>query len=256
MTTKDKLWYDTRRGFEKALEQGLGGLHEIASERHKAGYDRREHLQTWYILGYYCFDSCGNSMVITEGRPDYDTFNKTIPRILTDEEFREGMKSQNRHWTMTMGSVPPTVEVCPRCLEGWDLRNVVNYKSIHSDGAWMHYHKDCHGLKVLQNEVKFFVDILTESGINYTEMRFIPAEYPDRPTAPWFMIETEKGPVKIGYRRRVISISWEHSDLNVDGNELFKDESTTKDRSLVHAWGKEKAAEYLRALFEPAGANA
>jgi hypothetical protein len=48
----------------------------------------------------------------------------------------------------------------------------------------------------------------------------------------------------------VISIEWEHSDLNVDGNELFKEESTTKDKALIHAWGKEKAAEYLRALLE------
>lgn len=240
-------WYDTKEGFEKALKNGLGGLKEIANERHKAGYDRKERLGTWCVLGYFMFDACGNTMKITEGRPDYYTFGKTLPRVLTKEELDTG--KLHGCMSMTMGSIPPTVEVCPRCLEGWTLQNVSDYEPVHRNGEWTHYHQRCHDLKITQSEIEFFDEILKESGIKFSGRRIIPAEYPDRPTAPWFMVETDKGPVKIGYRRHVISIEWEHSQIEHDGEELFKNESTTKGKALVHAWGKEKAAEYLRKLL-------
>jgi hypothetical protein len=251
MTIATSPWYDTREGFEKALKSGLGGLREIADARRKAGYDEKKRLKTWYILGYFCFDACGNTMVITEGRPTYADFSKNVPRVLADAELKAVMG--NRHWTMTMGSVPPTVETCPRCLEGWTLRNVENYKSKHdySTETWTHYHKNCWDLKITQGEIEFFDEILKEAGLGGFERRLIPAEYPDRPTAPWFMVETDLGPVKIGYRRRVISIEWPHAEglKDVDGEELFKDEGVTKDHSLIHAWGKEKAVEYLKKLM-------
>ncbi len=243
-------WYDSKEGFEKALKGGLDGLRKIAKERGTAGYDRKERLTEWVVLGYFYFDVCGNTMKITEGRPDYHTFGKELPRVLTKEELDKG----KRHgWmTTTMCLIPPSDEVCPRCLEGWDLRNYADYKSSYDydTETRKHCHQKCHDLKVLQNETIFFEKIIADSQIKYTEIRLIPREYHDRP-APWFMIETEKGPVKIGYRRRVISIEWPHAEglKNVDGSKLFKDEGTTAMRTYVHAWGAEKAVEYLQKLI-------
>lgn len=246
-----KLWYDTKEGFEKALNMGLSGLKEIASERGSAGYDRKERLGIWIVLGYFYFDSCGNTMVITEGRPDYHTFKDYLPQVLTKEELDKGKRHGSM--SMTFGSIPPTQENCPRCLEGWNLRNVDTYMNTYdyTTETRRHYHKRCHDLMVTQNEIKRFTEILEDSGIQYTEMRLIPVEYPDRPSAPWFMIETDKGPVKIGKRRRVISISWDHAKGlgNVNGDELFKDEGVTTEKTLVHAWGSEKAVEYLQKLL-------
>lgn len=246
--TTTKVWYDTREGFEKALKGGLGGLKEISVARSEAYYDRKERLSWWLVLSHFIFDECGNTMVITENPPDYHTFKDYVPRVLTKEEWQKG--NIDRPMSYTMGSIPPTVKTCPRCLEGWDLRNVATHKTIRTqDDVWVHYHKKCHDLKVLQDEVTFFTKILEDSGIKYTEIRLIPAEYPDRPTAPWFMVVTPKGTIKIGYRRSVISISWEHSTLNVDGNVLFEKNGVTTDKSLVHAWGTKKAASYLQRLF-------
>ena len=47
------------------------------------------------------------------------------------------------------------------------------------------------------------------------------------------------------------SISWDHAEgLNgIDGNVLFEDEGVTKDKTMVHAWGKDKAVEYLQKLM-------
>jgi hypothetical protein len=62
---------------------------------------------------------------------------------------------------------------------------------------------------------------------------------------PWFVVVTDKGAVKIGWRKRVININWDQSGINSTAEELFKDEQTTKFDKTIHAWGYEKAKEYL-----------
>lgn len=66
---------------------------------------------------------------------------------------------------------------------------------------------------------------------------------------PWLVVTTPVGPITIGWRKRVISISWEDSDVKKTAEELFPDESTTKYDCLIHAWGYEKAAEYVTKLM-------
>jgi len=61
---------------------------------------------------------------------------------------------------------------------------------------------------------------------------------------PWWLIETEIGLVKIGWRKRVIQISWRDTPYRVTVTE----DDVTKDEDLVHAWGYPKALEYLTKL--------
>lgn len=70
----------------------------------------------------------------------------------------------------------------------------------------------------------------------YTEMR---------EANPWWLVETNIGLVKIGWRKRVIQISW--TDTAYRGSVTAED--TTKDDDMVHAWGYVKALEYLTALY-------
>ncbi len=65
---------------------------------------------------------------------------------------------------------------------------------------------------------------------------------------PWVMVTTQKGHIKLGWRKRVINIDWSESDIDLDGNEIFKDEKVTTGDKYVHAWGYEKAIEYLTKL--------
>ncbi|CAK0752665.1 hypothetical protein CCP1ISM_470007 [Azospirillaceae bacterium] len=58
---------------------------------------------------------------------------------------------------------------------------------------------------------------------------------------PWWLVKTDYGLVEIGWRKRVISISWE--DTKVRGI-VTKDE-LTKDEAYVHAYSIAKAVEYL-----------
>jgi hypothetical protein len=80
----------------------------------------------------------------------------------------------------------------------------------------------------------------------------IPNEYCDcyqcKQTSPWFMVTTTKGTIKIGWRKRVINIDW--STMNrEDAETLFPNEDVTKDDRLIHAWGYEKAKEYINKIL-------
>jgi hypothetical protein len=66
---------------------------------------------------------------------------------------------------------------------------------------------------------------------------------------PWLKVTTEKGVIKIGWRKRVIVIDWGESDITHNGTELFKEENVTTWDTGVHAWGYSKAKEYLEKLY-------
>jgi hypothetical protein len=69
-------------------------------------------------------------------------------------------------------------------------------------------------------------------------------------TSPWFLVTTAKGIIKIGWRKRVINIDWSNSDIKSTGDELFPNENVTKWETGIHAWGYEKAKEYINKLLE------
>lgn len=70
---------------------------------------------------------------------------------------------------------------------------------------------------------------------SYTELR---AQH------PWYLAMTPHGPVRIGWRKRVISINWEDTEVR----RILTEDDVTKDETMVHAWSYEKALEYLGCL--------
>jgi predicted metal-dependent RNase len=66
---------------------------------------------------------------------------------------------------------------------------------------------------------------------------------------PWFIITTNKGNIKIGWRKRVLCINWDQSGISKTAEELFSEEQTTKFDKTIHAWGYEKAKEYLEKIL-------
>jgi hypothetical protein len=63
--------------------------------------------------------------------------------------------------------------------------------------------------------------------------------------SPWYLIKTQWGLIRIGWRKRVISIDWE--DTGLEAPDITAD-NVTKDKFLIHAYGEEKALEYLKVL--------
>lgn len=65
----------------------------------------------------------------------------------------------------------------------------------------------------------------------------------------WFIITTNKGRIKIGWRKRVINIDWSDSIISENAETLFPSEDVTKFDKTIHAWGLEKAKEYIDKLL-------
>lgn len=68
---------------------------------------------------------------------------------------------------------------------------------------------------------------------------------------PWFIVTTAIGHIKIGCRKRVIVIDWTDTDVKQSADELFPDENVTKINKSIHAWGYDKAREYISKLLTP-----
>jgi hypothetical protein len=62
---------------------------------------------------------------------------------------------------------------------------------------------------------------------------------------PWFIVTTTRGRIKIGWRKRVISIDWSECPDTGYANHLFSGEDVTMGERDIHAWNYIKAANYI-----------
>lgn len=65
-----------------------------------------------------------------------------------------------------------------------------------------------------------------------------------RAESPWWLVSTEMGNIKIGWRKRVISINWEETGVEC----IVTDDDVTKGKFMVHAYSHAAAVKYLDAL--------
>lgn len=65
---------------------------------------------------------------------------------------------------------------------------------------------------------------------------------------PWWLYMTEIGLVQLGWRKRVIAITWDSTAVRT----TVTPDEVTKSETDVHAYSQEKAVEYLKALRKAA----
>ena len=66
---------------------------------------------------------------------------------------------------------------------------------------------------------------------------------------PWYIFYTSKGPLKVGWRKRVIHLDWSGFPAKMSASELFPSEDVTKGPHYIHAWGFEKLERYVKVLL-------
>lgn len=96
-------------------------------------------------------------------------------------------------------------------------------------------------------------DLFHKAGFDMVYATTIENQYSDHPgyyKDPWLEVTTSKGVIIIGWRKRVINIDWSKSDITKKAEELFPQESSTKGDHYIHAWGYDKAVDYLTILAE------
>lgn len=113
--------------------------------------------------------------------------------------------------------------------------------------VWAYFHKACSRKDLEVTYMEKFREVFEKAGFNGVELKPIPNQYCGcDQCAPWYEIKTSAGKITAGWRKRVINIDWANPDL--DGKVLFSDEDVTKGATYVHAWGWDKAVEYLARL--------
>lgn len=253
-------WYDTEQGIEKALDKGLAGLRELFDARHSAYYGREERLHAWCVLGRYQLDSCGNSMIICVGAPADHPSHELHGRIRRVMPFDEAHKLCGTRMVSEIFRLPLVTSVCDRCLDDWKMENAhdVHWARSHVGTEYdAPRHCACQRLVVFENADRELRALLAEAGL-VGEVRLVPNRYwgpideHDFFPEPWAIIETCRGPIRIGWRKRVISIDWgfASSSIEADGNQVVGGDDVTASDRMCHAWGIDKAIVYLRRLWE------
>lgn len=67
---------------------------------------------------------------------------------------------------------------------------------------------------------------------------------------PWLIVTTNRGRIKIGWRKRVINIDWKDSTIKQSGHQLFPNDEVTRWETGIHAYSYEDATRYLKTALE------
>lgn len=110
-------------------------------------------------------------------------------------------------------------------------------------------------------EFTFFSKLLYEAGfvgyLKAIENKYWPKAYLDS-QYPWYEHHSKYGILTIGWRKLVISISWNYK-VNNKIVKINMNEQVTHgyehDKGYVHAWTQEKAHEYLKLLYDALQGN-
>ena len=122
------------------------------------------------------------------------------------------------------------------------------------EGSFTHfkyYHPGCHTGRKAHRQWNEFRRLFTAAGYGAFALKSLPNQYHGdqcKCCAPWYDAYTQIGLIRLGWRKRVIEIDW--SGTGTDLVTMFAKEEVTKTPRMIHAWGIEDAARYLRMSLE------
>lgn len=233
--------YDSIEGIQEYLKDGLAGFHHLIRDRAKAseGDDLSKRLDTFYIHGRWVLDTFGQVRVILD---DYPGVFPLVARDIWDflpkgASLRESFSAR-----------PPLAEdKCPLCGIGWTLEDA--HKAHFDRDLELYKHRECLLLERNQKTLEEFQKAFAEADpLASYDFKPIPNEYDNwELSTSWYEVRSlrYRGFLKIGWRKRVISLDWLDNGAQV----LVTTDDVTKGPYCVHAWGYAKLTEYLKSLL-------
>lgn len=222
-------------------------------------------LDEFVVYGQWVLDLFGQVMTITEvnynlipesNSPELKEYcNLFGDKVVTEKYFGSFFET----FSISYAGVPRSDSVCKICDEDWSIENLkyANYSNyIYKFINGETYHKKCycndrHDKEIIEFK-EIFARVYPGSDLQFDE---IPNGYCSRECCkhlPWFIYHTPDGDIRLGWRKRVISIEWLENykifSHSFQAEDVTKGFSKSEDYSrYIHAWGKEKAIEYLLA---------
>lgn len=225
----------------------LERLCKLARDRSAAYYERKEELQSWVVLGAIALDGTGNMGLLEKGC----TRSMLVvgPAMLMGDYVRR--IGSDSHFSYSVGGrfLPDPEARCPVCTRGWSIENWWDATFVEAQA----FHKACRTYVREATNQEYFENAFTAAGYNTRPHNFhrIPNEYwtvtPEYGES-WLRVEVPFGFIKVGWRKRVIELTWGQATLETQPD--FSKEETTQESRMIHAWGFNKLIEYLKAIRE------
>lgn len=183
-------------------------------------------------------DQFGQGMRLRyDNQSNYDyQFKNIIPLSVFREKIQE--------FSYGSGAIPCHDSICPHCRQGWTPENLRDSDRL-NDSV---YHIYCAQSMLYEKSKKEFDYIASRVFDNY-DLRAVKNQYGSGDyRGSWFIIFTDNGDIKIGWRKRVIQIEWlaNYKPFKFDGAEEDVTKEFSNNERYIHAWSVEKAIEYLR----------
>ena len=206
-------------------------------------------LNKYVIFGRYGLDEFGQVWTLGE---QYEI--PGMPIACTQSEFNKAYNKVKPDEFVSWGcgcAIPSEDDSCPWCTKKFTIEDVrkgrfdtINGKVAHSECAKQYEHE-----REIDKIIHRIMEFIYEDGLTF---ELLPNGYCNQPCCahkPWFLCHTPDGDIKIGWRKRVISIEWKENFKDFDMS-IFDSENVTKWKRGIHAWGTYKAYEYIKKVKE------
>lgn len=210
------------------------------------------HLNEFMIFGCFKLDCFGQIWSI-------DRYSKTKLISNADIESFETFRRNNESFSLTFGgfAIPKENSICPCCGKSFTIQDVKSRSCIAVEGKY--YHDNCYSeyrkLREIDKLTRNMMSLVYKPE-DYT-FELLPNGYCSQDccsSIPWLLFHTPDGDIKMGWRKRVISIEWQENYKAFSLSELFGKEDVTKwdenGKRGIHAWGDDKCYEYLEKVFK------
>lgn len=172
------------------------------------------------------------------------------PRPAADDDGRNGpmnYKHISRQESLGRYRIGVKIEVAtPHALSDAEKSEIGNAASALYDTLWRGAERSDPEVTEAVAQEKRGLLALFPADCGHKE---ISNGYDERSIRPWFAVYTNRGMFVVGWRKRVISLDWSHGLIRETAEELFPNEDVTKSGRMIHAWGYDKAREYVARLL-------
>lgn len=204
-------------------------------------FNYKEELESFVLNKSIYLDSRGQVLLIEYDNKIYHE-SRCLPNICSMKDFEEKVKS----YTLSQNNFPSYRDVCPHCGEKWTLDNITD--CIEGRGDFL-YHKYCNLASCYEESKKEFEYVASTVFDDY-KLRAVKNNYgSENIYGSWFMIFTNEGRIRIGWRYRVIEIRW-MNDYKKFKTDEFNEVAGTKEfnnyERYIHAGSTAMAIKYLR----------
>lgn len=253
--------FDSIEGIEKSL-CGILELNTMLDNRKRyLKLNPTEKLNSFVLWGCFLLDEFGQVWNIDEEQKGSVISKSRVEtyKSFTHNNIEEGFRFVAGAKQI---AIPKPNSICPCCGKKLTVYDIQDKCCVYVKGKF--YHSECYKKYVKAKEVLEFTERLMDVvyGKDNYQYELLPNGYCSRACCehiPWFLFHTIHGDIVMGWRKRVISIEWQSNFKPFNMLEVFSSEDVTKWESQskrgIHAWGKDKAIEYLTKVRDAVNLN-